>query len=128
MDSAIDVKTTAGLALAACVILRQGACIDALKGTREMLSCVLVNSSRVLGFERSDCTLKPPLTMMRSDAPPNFWEREYAEFPARYLLILNYVFRKMLTTAVQVTGSCSCNLATTSSAWIRKFGRLSGDK
>ncbi len=83
MDSAIDGRTAAALAMSACVIVRQGAFSAALKGLREMIGCVQVNSSRVLGFEGSDSSFVPPLTMMRPDAPPNFWEREYAEAPAR---------------------------------------------
>ena len=91
--SDIRTQTVAALALSAYVIARPGACSAAVKGTREMLSCIHLTSSRVLGLERA--ILNSPVTMMRPDAPPNFWEREYAETPARCESITSsYVLRK----------------------------------
>ena len=89
MDSVSDV---AALALSAYVIMRPGACNAAVKGTKEMLCRVHLTTSRVLGLERA--IQNTPLTMMRSDAPPNFWEREYAETPARCEIIMSNLFRK----------------------------------
>jgi hypothetical protein len=95
MDTAvsdIQTRTVAALALSAYVITRPGACSAAVKGTREMLSYIHSTSSRVLGLERAEGIHNSPMTMMRSDAPPNFWEREYAETPARCKNITCFVF------------------------------------
>jgi hypothetical protein len=87
MDSMIadlPSKTVRAVAISACVLARPGACSAALKGVREMFSYIQATASHV---ERFEGNLKPPITMMRSDPPPNFWERECADMSARLDII-----------------------------------------
>ena len=89
-----DVPHAAALAFSACIIARPGACSAALQGTSEMFSLFQATYSRVLGFGRLGGNLTSPLAMMRSDAPPNFWERESAEAPSRLIIIIRSVILK----------------------------------
>lgn len=74
-------QTGAAIALSAYLISRPGACDAALKGASETMGCVKVLLSKFALADENG--LGSPISMMRPEAPPNFWERETTEIIGR---------------------------------------------
>jgi hypothetical protein len=140
MDSTLSEmpkQTATAVAISACIIARPGACSAALKGAREFFSYIQANSSRIIGFQRFDLTKKSSLPMMRTDPPPNFWEREYAETQARLEILYSVcVFAKYADQMLQNTKHANKYFAPWCVGWnsslhysarILGFGRLPGE-
>jgi hypothetical protein len=87
MDAALLSKwgqAGAGIALSAYLLSRPGACDAAVKGAVSTIGCVKSLVARAIALDEPYLEgSKGPMTMMRPEAPPNFWEREVVEINGR---------------------------------------------